>query len=172
MKRTIRMPSTSEIAASDRLSFDMTLAEILDLAMDFELTAHRFYSGLIEKARPEVRPLVHELAAEEKAHYELLQRLSSDKDLVHHLRHGTKKPPTTEAFGDYVDLPPEPHELLEDNLLEYAKSRERIAYEHYAYLAEITPAGPVKDLFELLRDEEEGHTRALERRWSTMFSIF
>jgi rubrerythrin len=88
------------------------------------------------------------------------------------LRHRTKKPPTTEAFDDYVDLPLEPDELWEDNLLEYAKSRERIAYEHYAYLAEITPAGPVKDLFEVLRDEEEGHTWAIERRWSMMFSIF
>ncbi len=150
----------------------MTLGEAIELAMGFERSAYDFYTRLSAKAPPEAKYLVFELAAEEKKHYELLERLSQDEDVAQYLSYRTKRPSTAEAFGNYVDLIPEPDELLEDSLLEYAKSRERIAYEHYAYLAEVTPAGSLKELFEFLRDEEARHERDLDARWSKIFSVF
>ena len=166
------MPSSREIANTDRLSPDMTVEEVVKVAIKFEQTAYLFYTGLVEKVRPEVRPLVRDLAAEEKRHCELLDQLARSDDLGRQLQHRIKRPPTAEALESYVDIPLFPDEPLEDSLLEYAESRERIAYEHYGYLAEITPSGSVKELFEFLRDEEDGHLRALQTREAMMFSIF
>lgn len=166
------MPFSNEITSADKLSPNMTLKEVLALAMGFEETAYQFYGGLVDKVRTEIQPLIRELAAEEKKHYELLECLASDENLVDYLRHRTKTPPTTEVFSHYIDLPLDPEELIEDSLLEYAKGRERIAYEHYACLAETTPRGPLKDLFMFLHDEEAGHTKVLEARWAQLFSVF
>jgi len=140
--------------------------------MSFERAAYDFYTRLIGKAPAEVKYLVRELADEEKTHYELLERVSQDESFGQYLTFRAERPSTHESFSNYVELIPLPEELFEDSLLEYAKSRERVAYEHYAYLAEITPGGSLKALFEFLRDEEMRHARDLDARWSKMFSIF
>ena len=79
-----------------------------------------------------------------------------------------------DAIGDYVNLPmlEDDEEPAEESLLECAQSRERIAFEYYAYLAELTPSGPLRDLFEFLRDEEKKHEHDIQTRWATVFSIF
>lgn len=150
---------------------NVTVAEALATAMAFELTAFRFYNGLASRLRPEVRSLVEELAAEELEHYRLLSLLAEDEQIADHLRAGMESPATTADFTTYTRFPELSADALEDDLLDYADARERIACEHYGYLAELTPAGPLRDLFAFLRREEEGHANKLATRWASLFSI-
>ena len=60
----------------------------------------------------------------------------------------------------------------EEDVLFCAESRERIACEHYGYLAQLTPPGRLQDLFAFLRNEENRHEDEIRARWSAMFSIF
>jgi len=149
----------------------ITLAQALATAMAFELTAFRFYSDLAPRLRPEVRSLAEDLAAEELAHYCLLNDLSEDEQLADHLRAGVESPATAAEFTTCTPLPELPGDALEDDLLGYAEAREHIAREHYGYLAELAPAGPLRDLFTFLRREEEKHADKLATRWAILFSI-
>ena len=120
--------------------------------MEFEQAAFRFYSDLAEKVNAGVRPLVLDLAAEEKGHIDLLRRVSCATEIGRELTQRVATPPSTEKFGAYVRLHDLPDRPTEDDVLDYAESRERIAYEHYGYLAQLTPPGRLQDLFAFLRD--------------------
>lgn len=150
---------------------DMTIAEALETAMEFELASLRFYRSLAPKVREEVRPLVRELAEEERRHYRLLVELARDAAFAEHLRTSIERPSTSDELASFISLPALPNDPIDDDILEYAEAREQIAREHYGYLAEITPSGPLRDLFALLRDEESKHASGIGARWSKMFSI-
>jgi rubrerythrin len=154
-----------------RFSPDLSLEQVLETAMAFEAAAHRFYRELAEKVREEIRPLVRELANEEERHYEQLRSLVRNENLVDHLLKRIDSPPTLPAFDALVCIPELPDDPIDEDVLTYAAHRERIAYEHYGYLAETTPAGPVQALFQLLRDEEVGHISALQAREVELLSI-
>ena len=152
-------------------SLTMTLAEALQAAMAFEDTAHRFYRVLAEQVHPEMRPLVLELASEEQHHHRLLAELAADPALEDHLGSLIETPPSDTGFADYIPLPDLPAEPVEDDILAYAEAREQIAREHYGYLAELAPHGPLRDLFRFLYQEEQRHADNVARRWTTLFSI-
>jgi rubrerythrin len=163
----------SEVATSvstDSMS-RLTPEEVLQIAMDFEQSAYRFYTALAEKLAPDLRPLASELAEEELEHYSLLERVSRSRDLLQLCGQSIEKPPTTERFGAYIRLPSLEDVSGEDDILAYAEARERTAHEHYGYLAELTPSGPLRDLFTFLRDEEAKHLLNVETRWSKTYSI-
>lgn len=151
---------------------DMTVAEVIETAMQFELNAFRLYRGLANGVRPELRPLVEELAAEELEHHRLLSTLAEDPELAAPLTERIRKPATADQFGAFVNLPHLPPDPLDDDLLAYAQDRERIACEHYGHLAEVAPQGAVRALFRFLSAEERKHEEKLTTRWATMFSIF
>ena len=163
--------ASGETASVGRLSPDLSLEQVLETAMAFEAAAHRLYSELADKVREEIRPLVSDLAAEEKRHYEQLHRLARNEDLAEYLLTRIATPPTAPAFDAFVQIPELREDPIEEDVLEYASQRERIAYEHYGYLAETTPSGPVQALFQLLRDEEIGHISALQARELELLSI-
>jgi rubrerythrin len=150
----------------------MTVGEVLQTAMTFELNAARLYRTLAETVRLEVRPLVEELATEETEHHRLLRQLSQNQGMVERLKERIRTPATAQEFRAYVNLPELPADPLDDDLLEYAQDRERIAFEHYAHLADVAMPGPLRDLFRFLRDEEGKHAGRLATRWATMFSVF
>lgn len=165
------MSSQGETRANAVAMTEMTLDEVLAIAMDFERSAYRTYTGLADKVAADVRPLVHELAKEELHHYALLEDLSRRSDLLNDLNRSMAVAPTTERFRSYVTLPRFVEGASENEILAYAEARERIAHEHYAYLAELTPPGKLRDLFTFLRDEEEKHVVRVEGRWSETYSI-
>ena len=150
---------------------DITVAEIIKTAMQFELNAFRLYRGLADSLRPELRPLVEELAAEELAHHKLLSTLAEDPELAARLTERVQKPTTAEQFGAFVNLPHLPPDPLDDDLLAYAQDRERIACEHYEHLAEVALEGAVRAVFRFLSAEEQKHEERLTARWARMFSI-
>lgn len=149
----------------------VTLAEALAGAIAFEASAHRFYCDLATRVCPQNRELVKELAAEELSHLKLLEEMAEDPDLAEHLQAWLEPPATLSDFGAYVTLPLDQDDLSVDELLSSAEAREQIAREHYGYLAELTPEGPVRDLFRFLREEEDRHVQRIGARWSTLFSI-
>lgn len=149
----------------------ITLAEALAGAIAFEASAHRFYRDLATRVCPQNRALVEELAAEELSHLKLLEQMVDDPDLAGHLHAWMEPPATLGDFGAYVTLPLEQDDLSVDEILSSAEAREQIAREHYGYLAELAPEGPVQDLFRFLRDEEDRHVQRIGARWSALFSI-
>jgi rubrerythrin len=166
------MTFDSEISSAAFLTTEMTLEQALETAKAFETAAHQFYRQLSRKVRAEIRPLICDLADEEKRHYDLLCDLTRSERINGHLRQRIESPPTAEVFGSYVQIPALPDDPIEEDILAYAASRERIAYEHYGHLAEQTPPGPLKSLFAFLREEEAGHVQSIESREMLLFSVF
>jgi len=166
------MDSKGESESAKWLSPQTTLEDVLQFAAGFEQAAFRFYRNLAERVNTEVRPLVLDLAAEEKGHTVLLRRIARGSDVKRQLGRRVVTPPSTEKFDAYVSLYDLPVRPTEEDVLVYAESREHIACEHYGYLAQLTPPGRLQDLFAFLRDEEKRHEAEIRARWSSMFSIF
>jgi rubrerythrin len=51
----------------------------------------------------------------------------------------------------------------DQSVLQYAMGREHLAMTHYRALADSTAAGPIKELFEYLANEEAKHKEELEK---------
>jgi rubrerythrin len=148
-----------------------SLSAVLDTAMDFEAAACRFYRSLISRLNKEVGLLAEELAQETERQYRHLEEMSRDERLADHLEHCVKRPETCSAFTQYALLPHIDEDALDDDVLEYALSTERLAFEHYGYLFDVTPEGPLKDLFALLAKEKLERIQLLEKRWAVLFSV-
>ncbi len=165
------MSDAGETTQPSLLKSGITLREVLDVAMGFEQAAKRFYLDLKDRVGAEVRPLVEELAHEEQRHHEMLAQLANDDNLAQYLASTTVMPgPADETFRSYISIPALGDDPDVDELLDYAASRERIAHEHYAYLAEVASPGPVQALFTFLREEEKRHESFVDRRWAGTFS--
>ncbi|HID99765.1 MAG TPA: rubrerythrin [Thiotrichaceae bacterium] len=142
-----------------------TIGDILKTATEFEQTAMNFYTALKDKVSKPLRPLVQELATEEKHHYELFQNLSNYPQVPEQLAQLIKIPASDHRFSDYIQTP-ELSEYLDDQaILQYALGREQAAMEQYSTLAEETPPGPIQDLFRSLAKEELNHKQELEKRY-------
>jgi rubrerythrin len=167
------MPQEARSDSLNPMSPSMSLDDALRRAMAFEQNAHEFYQDFAQQAHPEAKPLVLELAAEELKHFELLRGLLADTDQLAQVRAlRVLIPPTQERFDAYTAIPELPSGSAEDDILNYAEGMERIAYEHYRYLAEQAEAGPLKELFEFLRDEEKQHEAGIQSRWAATFSVY
>ena len=149
----------------------MTLAEALGMAQEFEVTAALFFRGLAERLPPETQGLALELAEEEERHLLLLRQLAADPTLVEQLRRTIAPPASTPIFESFATPLVLAEEPQEDQLLDYAKAREEIAREHYGYLAELAPPGPLQDLLRYLEREEQKHADHLSHRWGELFSV-
>lgn len=149
----------------------ISLAEALAGAVSFDVSAHRSYFDLATRVCPQNRELIEELPAEELSHRKLREEMADNPDLAEHLQASVESPTTLGHFGAYVTLPLDQNDLSVDEPLAAAEAREQIAREHYGYLAELTPEGPVRDLFHLLREEEDRLVRRIGARWSASSSI-
>jgi rubrerythrin len=147
----------------DRIKSKTSLKEILEVACSFEESARNFYRDLTPKVSKNIRWLAEELAAEEQRHYDLLSTLSARPDIAEQIKAEVHTPATNTKFSDAVHLPdlgPKPDDQA---VLQYAMGREHVAMEHYRTLAESTDAGPIKELFEFLANEETQHKAELEK---------
>jgi rubrerythrin len=65
--------------------------------------------------------------------------------------------------------PPElPADPSDDDVLDYALARERVAAEHYAALAEQAAHPAMRAAFAYLADEEVNHVAQLAERWGRL----
>ena len=157
-------------AIASRLA-EMTLLDALAMAQGFETTAAGFYRELARRVGAEAGSMAHELADEEEQHGLMLGALTAEPELAAVLSQRIAAPASTPVFEAFTIPPRLPDDPDEDQLLAYAKSREEIAREHYGYLAELTPKGPLRDLFLFLEREEQRHADHLDQRWSELFSV-
>ncbi|MCU7935909.1 MAG: ferritin family protein [Candidatus Thiodiazotropha sp. (ex Dulcina madagascariensis)] len=140
-----------------------SLAEILEVAIEFERTARDFYTDLIPKVSKQIRYLVEELAGEEQRHFDLFSELRARPDIEKQISELIETPASDKRFSDAVHLPDLGDHPDDQAVLQYALGREHAAMEQYRALAITTSDGPVKDLFLFLANEETLHKNQLEK---------
>ena len=155
--------SEGQSSGYEKLKSKKTLAEILDVAIKFESTAREFYTSLAPKVSKQIRYLVEELAEEEQQHFKLFSELLNTKDIEEQLGERVDTPASDTRFSDAIQLPELGDKPDDQMVLQYALGREQAAMEQYRSLAESTPAGPIRDLFSFLADEETEHKKELEK---------
>nr|VFK78963.1 MAG: Rubrerythrin [Candidatus Kentron sp. SD] len=147
----------------ERLQTKKSLAEILEVAMEFERTARDFYTDLIPRVSKRIRYLAEELAQEEQRHFDLFLELRTRQNIEDQLREMVETPASDGRFSDAVQLPELGEKPDDQAVLQYALGREHAAMEQYRSLAKSTPSGPIKDLFDFLANEETQHKNELEK---------
>lgn len=147
------------------LASKQSLAEILDVAIQFERTARDFYSGLVPKVSKQIRYLVEELAEEEQRHFDLFTDLRNNPELEEQIQAMVETPASNGRFSDCIHLPDLGENPDDQAILQYALGRESAAMEQYQSLAESTPPGPIKDVFMFLASEETEHKNELEKTY-------
>jgi len=147
----------------DRLRGKTSLKEILEVATHFEETARDFYTSLIPKVSKRLRYLVEELAAEEQRHYDMFGTLAQRNDIADQVKVEIQRTATDSKFSDCLHVPDLGDNPDDQAVLQYAMGREHAAMTHYGELAETTPAGPIRELFQYLASEETKHKLELEK---------
>jgi len=142
-----------------------TLAEILQVATDFERAARDFYAALVPKVSKRIRYLVEELAEEEQEHFDLFSKLANNPDIHSEISKEIDIPTEDHRFSDYVHLPELGDNPDDQTVLQYALGREDAAMKQYRELANSTEPGHIHDLFAFLADEETKHKRELEKTY-------
>lgn len=140
-----------------------TLREILEVATGFEASARDFYSDLIPKVSKRIRYLVEELATEEQSHFDLFSALAQRDDLEEQVKTEIARTASDSKFSDCLHLPNLGDNPDDQAVLQYAMGREHAAMSHYGELAETTPPGPIRELFQYLASEETKHKLELEK---------
>jgi len=147
----------------ERIRSMTTLEDVLEVATSFEESARNFYTNLIPKVSKRFRWLVEELANEEQGHYDLFTNLAARPDIEDQIKAEVERPVTDGKFADAVMTPDLGDEPDDQSVLQYAMGREHLAMTHYRSLADSTPEGPIKELFEYLANEEAKHKEELEK---------
>jgi rubrerythrin len=167
--RRRQMSGKDQVESHDRaiarLRGMTSMSEILEAAMSVERTARDFYRALEGRVETPLRDLVHELAEEEQRHYDLFQGLRSNADIADVLGALIAVRVRDHGFSDFVGFPQLGDHPDEQTILQYAMGREHAAAEHYGALAATAPAGPIRDLFRFLADEELRHKGELMKRY-------
>jgi rubrerythrin len=152
-----------ESSSYDKIRSMTTLKDVLEVATSFEQSARDFYTDLIPKVSKNFRWLAEELAKEEQGHYDLFTNLSRRDDITDAIQAEIQRPVTDGQFADAVMTPDLGEAPDDQSVLQYAMGREHLAMTHYRSLADTTEAGPIKDLFEYLANEEAKHKEELEK---------
>ena len=147
----------------EKLRSKTTLSEILEVATGFEASARDFYTDLIPKVSKRIRYLVEELAAEEQEHFDLFHALAQRNDLEQQVKLEIERTASDSQFSDCLHLPNLGENPDDQAVLQYAMGREHAAMSHYGELAETTPPGPIRELFQYLASEETKHKLELEK---------
>lgn len=146
----------------DKLKPLTTVQDVFNVAIQFERTARDFYRDLAPKVSKSIRYLVEDLAAEEQQHFDLFTEMSQRTDMADVLAVEIQRPASDRKFSDCVHTPDLGEQPDDQAVLQYALMREQAAMEQYRALANETPAGPLRDLFEYLANEETKHKNELE----------
>ncbi len=159
------LPQDAAAEAIAELRSKTTLAEILEVATRFEESARDFYRDLAPKVSKRIRDLVEELAVEEQRHYDLFRELIQRPDLEAQFAGELQRTAADSRFSDCIHLPELGDQPDDQAVLQYAMGREHAAMLHYGELAETTPEGPIRELFQFLAAEETEHKLQLERTY-------
>lgn len=140
-----------------------TVEEVLDHVAAFDRAAHDFYSDLLLKVSKKIRYIVEELAHAELTHIRMLQDLRENPEVIAHIHDAMTRPQADHRFSDAIHTPDLGEHPDDQAVLQYALAREQLAIEEYSELAELTPPGPLHDVFQFLANEERKHKAETEK---------
>ncbi len=143
---------------------DVSLEKLIDKAITREEEAYDFYVGLEKTVRDDVaRDALKFLAAEERKHKEFLVSYKNGKVGANALR-------MTEVvdykIAQYLDKPDIEKDIHSQDVYLVAAHRELNSYNFYKGLADIQPAGEVKDVLYRMANEEMKHKEKVEYLYS------
>lgn len=140
--------------------------DILDYAIEREEEAAQFYTQLAAKMdRPSIARVFKDFAKEEWTHKAKLQDIKKGKTFT-----VPQEKVMTLRIAEYVeDVPDDEPEFDYQKALILAMKREKSAYKLYKDLADSTDDQNLKDLFELLANEEAKHKLFFEVEYDEIY---
>ncbi len=136
--------------------------DVIQLAIDNEQKAADLYAGMAEKAdSPATKVHFEELADMERGHKKKLETMD-----VKFFEARDVKPPQDLKISDYlIDVELRPDSSYQDTLL-FAAKCEKAAAQLYTDLAAVYESEPeVKNMFQVLAQEEAHHKFLIEREY-------
>jgi len=140
------------------------LSDFLDIAIQREIEAFDFYSGLSAKVTDkQARDALTNLAGEEKKHRAFLENYRDGKVAAGSLRMSQV---VDYRIAEHMEKPATDSEIKSSEAYLLAAHREKASHDFYKALAEIHPDGPVKDMLLLMASEEMKHKEKVEYLYS------
>lgn len=139
---------------------EMTLGEILRKAIQKEIASWLLYNDLSRKMSQEVaRDTFKKLAQQERGHQNLLERYLRGEIKEGALGSGQA---IDYRIAEHLDQPKIYPDMNLKDIFPLAANREKASHELYLSLAQIHPAGEVKNLLEELAAQELEHKQQIE----------
>ena len=139
---------------------EMTLGEILRKAIQKEIASWLLYNDLSRKMSHEVaRDTFKKLAQQERGHQNLLERYLRGEIKEGALGSGQA---IDYRIAEHLDQPKIYPDMNLKDIFLLAANREKASHELYLSLAQIHPAGEVKNLLEKLAAQELEHKQQVE----------
>ena len=138
----------------------LTLKEVLEMAIEKEVTSQRLYLDLSRAIDNEVaQDAFQELARQEKHHQDQLERY-----LRGELREGALSmgQDVDYKIAEWLDEPEISRDMELKDTFMLAANREMVAHEFYLSIAKIHPRGKVKRLLKELAAQELEHKQRVE----------
>lgn len=132
--------------------------EILDFAIDGEVTSVQFYMDLARQAQtPDMKKVFEDFAREEMGHKAKLQEIKQSKWSIT----ADEDVPDLRIADYVVDVEPSPDMTYKDALV-LAMKKEKAAYRLYLDLAAVAEAEEMTETFLWLAQEEAKHKLRFE----------
>ena len=140
----------------------VTIEEILEQTIQFEVEAYDFYMGALDMVKqPHIKDAMKDMAAEEVKHKERLQALlaGDTSALVSARKRGQIQ---DLKLAEYLVAPALGPDSTFQDVLVVAMQREKSSNEFYSTMASIAGNEDAKVLFEFLAQEELVHKNKVE----------
>ncbi|MFA5291635.1 MAG: ferritin family protein [Phycisphaerae bacterium] len=132
--------------------------DILDFAIEGEIEAYKFYTGLATKMdNPEMKKVFLDFAAEEQGHKKQLEDVKKGKVF----KVSSEKVADLKIAEFTVDVQPTKNMEYKDALV-LAMKKEKKAFQLYTTLANLVEEVTAKQLFESLAQQEAKHKLRFE----------
>lgn len=166
------MAYSGESGNAMSLSFRVTLGDALRIAMDFEWAGYQLYSDLADRLDTQARPLFLVLAEECRSHVEQLEMVGGRAELNRQLSQACAVRLRAEALRRSVSLPALPGSPIEDDALNFAEIRERLAYDYYCCLGRLPMSAFLETLILRMRDQKQRQRDDIRVCCASLFLIF
>ncbi|HEY9162661.1 MAG TPA: ferritin family protein [Desulfomonilia bacterium] len=140
------------------------LCDFLDIAIQREIEAFDFYSGLSEKVTDrQAKDALSGLASEEKKHRAFLENYRDGKIEAGSLRMSHV---VDYRIAEHMEKPATDSKIKSSEAYLLAAHREKASHDFYKALADIHPDGPVREMLLLMASEEMRHKEKVEYLYS------
>lgn len=148
---------------------DMTLEEVIQLAMEREVEARDLYLGVLEQVQDDVvQGLLRELAAQEEGHRRRLEALLASGTLTRYLAAGSRPVQDLHLTDHLVETPLDENADVQQVLIAAGK-REAGSHALYTALAGVAVDAEIANLFDYLAAQELEHKQRVERLYEDLF---